>query len=341
MQGARRNITPLKKHIVHSAYSRMDERTKEMPLLGKSAATAQGTDQKSFPENSMVRMIIVSDTHGLHDTLKMPAGDVLIHCGDLAARGNVEHVRSCIRWFNALPYKEILVVDGNHDCSIPSKMVPGQAVLDIQAEFERLADHSKVKLLQDDAVLCQEGRLCIFGASWRSCEAKDFERVYQTQYPVDVMVAHHHPRLPTKDFPSDLEPGAWQGSEELTKAVLKARIPLCCFGHIHWGRGCVPLRRRGGLYSHFVNAANEKPVKKHKGASDKRALTPPVVLDYNIATRQVERVQCPSHRDTGMPQYAGVFFDKSQVVATQAERRAAMQAVYDDAPGKSRVVVHL
>jgi len=35
------------------------------------------------------------------------------------------------------------------------------------------------------------------------------------------------------------------------------------------------------------------------------------------------------------------FFDKSQVVATQAERRAAMQAVYDDAPGKSRVVVHL
>ena len=312
MQGARRNITPLKKHIVHSAYSRMDERTKEMPLLGKSAATAQGTDQKSFPENSMVRMIIVSDTHGLHDTLKMPAGDVLIHCGDLAARGNVEHVRSCIRWFNALPYKEILVVDGNHDCSIPSKMVPGQAVLDIQAEFERLADHSKVKLLQDDAVLCQEGRLCIFGASWRSCEAKDFKRVYQTQYPVDVMVAHHHPRLPTKDFPSDLEPGAWQGSEELTKAVLKARIPLCCFGHIHWGRGCVPLRRRGGLYSHFVNAANEKPVKKHKGASDKRALTPPVVLDYNIATRQVERVQCPSHRDTGMPQYAGVFLTKAR-----------------------------
>ncbi|CAE7948313.1 Beta-glucosidase [Symbiodinium microadriaticum] len=359
------DISPLK-NMADVAYKRIDEQTRETSLLGKSAATANGTDSI----NSMVRIIVVSDTHGLHETLKMPAGDVLVHCGDMADRGNVEHVRSCIRWLNSLPYKEIFVVDGNHDCSIPSKMAPGQAVLDMQAEFERLADHSKVKLLQDDSVLCHEGQLCIFGASWSSCEADDFAKMYQTQWPVDVMVAHHHPQLPSKALPSDLEPGAWQGSEALTRAVLKAHIPLCCFGHVHYGRGCVPLRRRGGLYSHFVNAANEKPGMKHKTASRKHALTPPVVIDYNITTRQVETVQCPSHRDAKSPQYAGSF-DKSQLVrqaspkaATStpivirveppevAEKRsegcrngqpdflraaAAMQAVYDDTPGNHRI----
>ena len=137
----------------------------------------------------MVRLVIVSDTHGLHETLNMPPGDVLVHCGDMADRGNVEHVRSCIRWLNSLPYKEIVVVDGNHDCSIPSKMEPGQAVLDVQAEFERLADHSKVKLLQDESVLSHEGRLRIFGASWRSCEADDFARVRQTPQPIDVTIS--------------------------------------------------------------------------------------------------------------------------------------------------------
>ncbi|CAE7462078.1 Mpped1 [Symbiodinium necroappetens] len=89
------------------AYKRIDEQTRETSLLGKSAATANGTDSI----NSMVRIIVVSDTHGLHETLKMPAGDVLVHCGDMADRGNVEHVRSCIRWLNSLPYKEIFVVD--------------------------------------------------------------------------------------------------------------------------------------------------------------------------------------------------------------------------------------
>ena len=39
-----------------------------------------------------MRFVLLSDTHGLHEHVKIPNGDVLIHCGDYTNSGMKEEL---------------------------------------------------------------------------------------------------------------------------------------------------------------------------------------------------------------------------------------------------------
>ncbi len=63
-----------------------------------------------------MRLVILSDTHGLHGLVpSIPAGDVLIHAGDMAGRGAMTEVAECFQWYQALPHVHKIVIAGNHD----------------------------------------------------------------------------------------------------------------------------------------------------------------------------------------------------------------------------------
>lgn len=64
-----------------------------------------------------MRLVAVSDTHGLHRQVKLPEGDVLIHCGDWTYRGEKDVYLDGFNWLkeNANKYKHIFVIVGNHD----------------------------------------------------------------------------------------------------------------------------------------------------------------------------------------------------------------------------------
>jgi hypothetical protein len=81
------------------------------------------------PSPSMVRFVVVSDTHKMHKALNMPAGEVLLHCGDLV--GNYgddcdlrDHILKLARWLNKLPYRRILLIPGNHDTELDVQKYP-------------------------------------------------------------------------------------------------------------------------------------------------------------------------------------------------------------------------
>lgn len=59
--------------------------------------------------------ITISDTHGQHDKLILPPGDVLIHAGDVSKRGKEHEVKDFLRWFSSLDYKYKIFIAGNHD----------------------------------------------------------------------------------------------------------------------------------------------------------------------------------------------------------------------------------
>ena len=84
-------------------------------------SVAAGGRHVKRPEGT-VRLVIVSDTHEKHDLLSMPPGDVLIHCGDslmlnwgFTNRTSLQKLQSFNRWLSTLPYKEKVVIGGNHD----------------------------------------------------------------------------------------------------------------------------------------------------------------------------------------------------------------------------------
>lgn len=62
---------------------------------------------------------IVSDTHALHNELKIPKDiDTIIHCGDSTNYKdwlrNEQEFRPFLEWFNNLEIKNKILIAGNH-----------------------------------------------------------------------------------------------------------------------------------------------------------------------------------------------------------------------------------
>mmetsp|Transcript_1654 Transcript_1654/g.3838 ORF Transcript_1654/g.3838 Transcript_1654/m.3838 type:complete len:429 (-) Transcript_1654:190-1476(-) len=63
-----------------------------------------------------VRFVVISDTHCQHDALKLPRGDILIHCGDFTEKGTYEEVKAFNAWLgNQTGFRRRIVIAGNHD----------------------------------------------------------------------------------------------------------------------------------------------------------------------------------------------------------------------------------
>ena len=62
----------------------------------------------------MQKIVIISDTHTMHNQVVLPKGNILIHAGDLEIRSALE-LQIIIEWFESLDYKHIIWIGGNHD----------------------------------------------------------------------------------------------------------------------------------------------------------------------------------------------------------------------------------
>jgi hypothetical protein len=58
----------------------------------------------------------ISDTHGHHDSIHLPQGDVLIHSGGFSSRcGNRKEIENFTAWLKTLSYQFIIIIAGNHE----------------------------------------------------------------------------------------------------------------------------------------------------------------------------------------------------------------------------------
>lgn len=61
------------------------------------------------------RFVCTSDTHGYTPSeagFKLPAGDVLIHAGDLTNQGSEAEIRKTIDWISKTEYEVKVIVAG-------------------------------------------------------------------------------------------------------------------------------------------------------------------------------------------------------------------------------------
>ena len=52
-----------------------------------------------------MRLVLISDTHGYHEDLALPDGDVLIHAGDLSSMGQPEEIARFGAWLGRQPHR--------------------------------------------------------------------------------------------------------------------------------------------------------------------------------------------------------------------------------------------
>jgi len=188
-----------------------------------------------------MRIVCISDTHALHDRVRVPEGDLLVHAGDLSSRGTEAEIRAFDAWLGRLPHPHKVVIAGNHDFAFER-----------DAEARRLITNATY--LQDEEVTL--GGLRIWGSPWQPRFfdwAFNLDRgaplaVKWAKIPagIDVLVTHGPP-MGTLDRTSG---GQLVGCEALEDALARIRPRLHVFGHIHEAAG--RLDRDGTI---FVNAS--------------------------------------------------------------------------------------
>jgi Icc-related predicted phosphoesterase len=169
-----------------------------------------------------LRLIVLSDTHGMEQQLlpplqeQLPAADVLIHCGDFWGGGSVRkhhHLDSFLAAQTHIPIK--LVVRGNHDPKTPGSV---------------LFPKSKATYVTHPGTLeLPHGVLVALRPYSR--------HPHQHALPphCDILVSHEPPH----NVLDTTYHGQSAGSISLRRLVTQAPPALWLCGHIHEGRGAV------------------------------------------------------------------------------------------------------
>ena len=198
-----------------------------------------------------VRIVIVSDSHRSHRSLKIPNGDIFIHCGDFTNhKTSTSDLRDFNEWLNTIPHKYKIVISGNHDVALSKS---------VELNRQKMCNAT---YLQDETIEI-EG-IKIHGTPWHTDRgiwylAKAFsapshilEQKYQL-IPKDIDILISHPP-PTQVGLDKNHHNRFMGVPELTQHSLmrvKPRVKkklqknaskfglkqIHCFGHNHDGIG--------------------------------------------------------------------------------------------------------
>lgn len=181
-----------------------------------------------------MKLVILSDTHGLHDRVKVPPGDVLIHCGDFTKIGHPVEIIKFNAWLSELPHARKLIVAGNHDTLLEK-------------------EHSLAKGWLTDCTYLQDEEVVIDGIkfygtpwqpefrSWAFNLPRDGEEIESkwANIPDDVEVLITHcPPYGILDMNREGELIGCKRLYERLKDLKKLKHHA--FGHIHEGYGIYP-----------------------------------------------------------------------------------------------------
>lgn len=191
-----------------------------------------------------MKIVFIADTHNEHLNIDVPAGDMIVHAGDLSGSGTASQLEDFFSWFRRLPHQHKVLIAGNHDWL-----------------FELNNDRARelaqgVVYLQDESVTI-EG-LKIYGTPWQPWFmdwAFNLQRgtALKAKWDLipsdtDILITHGPPH----GIGDKTDAGELAGCEDLLSAVLRIRPKIHVYGHIHEGYG---VYRRDDTPTVFVNAS--------------------------------------------------------------------------------------
>jgi Icc-related predicted phosphoesterase len=180
-----------------------------------------------------MKLVLLSDTHTLHDQVVVPEGDLLIHAGDLTYTGRISQFENVERWL--LKQAErfplgVIVIAGNHDFGA--------------REFFRKGERGSKFYFLDDSGIEIEG-VKFWGSSYTPtfgrwaymADRGDDIKKHWNLIPDDTDVLITHGPLWGILDSSEVTNGS-VGCEDLHDAVFDRVQPkVHVFGHIHGGYG--------------------------------------------------------------------------------------------------------
>ena len=183
-----------------------------------------------------MKIVVISDTHGLHDDLPELDGDVLIHCGDFEQTADLD------AWLNSLDFACKIVVPGNHDYDAAEKVAENQPVFfNAELLIDRSVEYSGLKFYGSPWINEFEG------AAFPMDQYEIAEKWDAIPDDTDILVTH----VPPFGILDMARNGDNRGCELLAERVVDMSLRIHCFGHAHFSYG---LEDRNGIT--FINAAS-------------------------------------------------------------------------------------
>ena len=177
----------------------------------------------------MLRVVAIADTHGLHDEMEIPDGDVLVHAGDVSGRGRREEIERFDAFLGTLPHPVKIVIAGNHDFLFEHKPAEARALI------------TNATYLQDSAVTIEGVKF--YGSPWQPWfydwafnlhRGEAIRKVWDLiPEDTDVLITHGPPAF-HGDRCTD---GRKVGCMDLHEVIEVVRPKFHVFGHIHEGYG--------------------------------------------------------------------------------------------------------
>lgn len=180
-----------------------------------------------------MKLVLISDTHTMHNQVAMPFGDILIHAGDFTYTGARHEYEDVIEWLKGQShcFSHIVLIAGNHDF--------GSRIF-----LEGIAPN--VHYLENSGIAINGIKFWgspitpTFGRWAHMAMRGAMIRAYWNTIPndTDVLITHGPP-VGILDLPSSAS-SFRLGCEELHDIIFDVVKPkLHAFGHIHGGYGRV------------------------------------------------------------------------------------------------------
>lgn len=191
-----------------------------------------------------MKIISISDTHGYHEKIELPKGDVLIHAGDISMKGEKQDIIDFLNWFSKQDFEYKIFIAGNHDFY-----------------FERQPEEEIKRIIPADVIYLNDSGTEIDGVTfWGSPvspwffnwafnrhRGKQIKRHWDLiPGNTDILITHG----PAHKILDKTKKGIYTGCEDLLQRVeeINPRVHIC--GHIHEAYG---IQEKNGTV--FINAS--------------------------------------------------------------------------------------
>lgn len=190
-----------------------------------------------------MKFVAISDTHGQHEDVILPKGDVLIHAGDVSRGGLEYEIEDFLAWFSQQNFEHKIFIAGNHDFFFERK--PGRVAELIPENVTYLYESS----ITINGVKIWGSPFTPWFHNWAFNRHRGPEIAKHWEYiPQDANIIITHG--PVYGILDKVLRNEYVGCVDLLKKVqeIKPNVHIC--GHIHEGYG---QKSKDGIL--FINAS--------------------------------------------------------------------------------------
>jgi Icc-related predicted phosphoesterase len=192
-----------------------------------------------------MKVVAISDTHGYHDQLQLPSGDLLIHAGDVTKRGGESEVIEFLEWFKNQPFTHKIFIAGNHDFF-----------------FEAMSERYIATKIPDNVIYLNDSGVTIEGIKiwgspvqpwfydWAFNRKRGLEILRHWELipkGTDILITHG----PVEGILDKTVHGSNVGCADLKKIVKRIKPKFFICGHIHEAYGLSKM-----ISTTYINASN-------------------------------------------------------------------------------------